>query len=172
MQRSGVGLTSSASTSLQKTAMPAVLRRTPAPIVHGTGEYVAAAGQASDSYLAELNAQASAAWRREQVLWQLFVLIFVLTLVAGSAGVALIFLASLKVAIASGAAGVLPGCTSALLKREHTTQGKTRQAIEAKRDKQLRLRQSAAAIAALPASPDKDKLQVDYARKLLARIPK
>jgi hypothetical protein len=148
-----------------------VRRRAAAPVVHGTGAYVIAAEQASDGYLDELVAQVGTVRRRERILWQLFVLAFILTLAAGSAGVVLIFLAGLKVAIASGAAGVIPGCASPLLKRECTSQAKSRQAIEAKGEEQIRLRQSAAAIFALPAGPDKDKLQVDYARKLLTRIP-
>lgn len=166
--------------SLHEASLPAVRRRqtpvrrrqTPPPVVHGTDEYVAAVWQTSGNHLADLNAQARTARNRETVLWSLFVLIFILTLAAGGAGVVLIFLASLKVAIASGAAGVIPGCTSALLKRECTTQSKNRQAIEAKRDEHLRLYQGAAAIAELPPGPQKEKLQVDYARKMLSRVPK
>ena len=42
---------------------------------------------------------------------------------------------------------MLPGCTSALLRRVCTTRSKIRQDIEAKRDEEFRLRQAAAAIA-------------------------
>jgi hypothetical protein len=163
---------SGSKSSLYQAALVAVQPQTLAPVVHGHDEYVAVALQPSDSYLASLNAQARMAWRRESVLWQLFLLVFILTLAAGSAGVVLIFLASLKVAIASGAAGVIPGCTSAMLKRAHRTQIKNIDSIEAKRDAQLRLRQSAEVISALPPSPKKEELQVDYARKMLSRIPK
>jgi hypothetical protein len=138
----------------------------------GTDDYVATARQISDAKLADLNAQVRTAQRREAILWVLFVLAFTLTLAAGSVGVALIFLATLKVGIASGAAGLLPGCTSAWLKRECATRSKNRQTIEAKRDEEIRLRQAAAAIAELPSGPEKEKLQRDYARKMLSRIPK
>ncbi len=102
----------------------------------------------------------------------MFVLVFLLTLAAGGTGVVLVFLVGLKVGVASGAAAVLPGCTSALLKRECTTRGKILKEIEAKRDEEFRLRQAAVAIAGLPAGPRKENLQVDYARKVLSRVPK
>jgi hypothetical protein len=158
---------------LQEVSLPVALTRQALPAVaSGSDEYITAVRQKSYAKLTNLNAQVRVAQRRETILWWFFVLAFILTLVAGGAGVALILLGSLKVAIASGAAGVIPGCTSAWLKREGTTLSRNRQAIEAKRDEELRLRQAVAAIADLPSSPEKDKLQVDYARKLLSRIPK
>jgi hypothetical protein len=138
----------------------------------GVGEYFVSAWQVSCARLADLDAQARTAGGREALLWVLFVLVFMLTLAAGSTGVVLIFLASLKVGIASGAAALLPGCTSALLKRECTTRSKIRQDIEAKRDEEFRLRQAAATIAELSAGPKKEKLQLDYAWKILSRVPK
>jgi hypothetical protein len=142
------------------------------PIVDTNDQYIDAVREASNHYYDDLDKQIRTALDREGVLWVLFIIVFILTLTAGTAGVILIFLASLKVAIASGAAGLIPGCTSALLKRECTTQIKRRQAIEAKRDEQLRLRQATAAIAELPPSPQKDKLQIDHVRKIVSRIPK
>ena len=146
--------------------------RTPFGVINGTDEYVAALRHESNKYLTDLEVKADTAWKRERVLWQLFVLVFILTLAAGSGGVVLIFLASLKVAIASGAAGVIPGATSALLKREHAAQSKNRQAIEAKLDEQNRLRQADAAISKLAPGPGKKKLEIQQAQKLLSRIPK
>jgi hypothetical protein len=146
--------------------------RTLSGVVNGTDKYVADLRHESDRYLRDLEVKADTAWQRERVLWQLFVLVFMLTLAAGSGGVALIFLASLKVAIASGAAGLIPGATSALLKREYAAQSKNRQAIEAKLDEQNRLRQADAAISKLDPGPEKKKLEVQQAQKLLSRIPK
>ena len=146
--------------------------RTPFEVIKGTDEYVAALRHESDRYLADLEVKADTAWKRERVLWQLFVLVFILTLAAGSGGVVLIFLASLKVAIASGATGVITGPASALLKREYAAQSKNRQTIEAKLDEQNRLRQAHAAISKLPPGPEKKKLEVQQAQKLLSRIPK
>jgi hypothetical protein len=140
--------------------------------VSTVGAYFATAWQVSCAKLADLDAQARTARGRETLLWVLFVLVFMLTVAAGTTGVVLIFLASLKVGVASGAAAVLPGCTSALLKRECTTRSRIRQDIEAKRDEEFRLRQATAAIAELPAGSQKEKLQADYARKMLSRIPK
>ena len=157
---------------LQQASWPAT---SPQPLnqdASGAGEYFATAWQVSCAKLADLDTQARTARGRETLLWVLFVLVFLLTLAAGSTGVVLIFLASLKVGIASGAAAVLPGCTSALLRRECTTRSKIRQDIEAKRDEEFRLRQAAAAIAELPAGPQKERLQADYARKMLSRVPR
>jgi hypothetical protein len=140
--------------------------------VSAVSESFATTWQVSCAKLADLDAQARTARGRETLLWALFVLVFMLTLAVGGTGVVLIFLASLKVGIASGAGAVLPGCTSALLKRECTTRAKIRQDIEAKRDEEFRLRQAKAAIAELPAGPRRERLQADYARKMLSRIPK
>lgn len=159
--------------TLQKASSPVDRpRQSPPEVVSRTDEYITAVQRASDAKFANLGVQIRAARRREAILWWFFVLAFTLTLAAGSVGVALIFLGSLKVAIASGAAGLIPGCTSAWLKREGTTQSKNRQAIEEKWDEELRLRQAAVAIADLPSSSEKKKLQIDYARKMLSRIPK
>lgn len=140
--------------------------------VSTVGAYHATAWQVSSAKLADLDAQARTARGRETLLWVLFVLVFMLTVAAGTTGVVLIFLASLKVGVASGAAAVLPGCTSALLKRECTTRSEIRQDIETKRDEEFRLRQAAAAIAEMPAGSRKEELQADYAQKMLSRIPK
>jgi len=140
-------------------------------LVPGRG-HAAPGGQVSCERLADLDAQARTARGRETLLWVLFVLVFLLTLAAGGTGVALIFLASLKVGIASGAAAVLPGCTSALLKRECTIRSKICQDIEEKRDGEFRLRQAASAIADLPDGPHKERLRIDYARTMLSRVPK
>jgi flagellar basal body-associated protein FliL len=140
--------------------------------VSGADTGLATGPEISRRKLADLDAQLRTARGREALLWVLFVVVFVLTLAAASAGVALVFVASLKVGIASGAAAVLPGCTSAMLKRECSARSKIRQDIEAKRDEEFRLRQAAAAIAELPEGPQKKNLQTDYARKMLSRIPK
>jgi hypothetical protein len=141
-------------------------------VISGADEDFATARQISRGKLSDLDAQIRTARGRETLLWVLFVLVFILTLAAGSTGVVLIFLTSLKIGIASGAAAVLPGCTSALLKRECSARRKIRQDIEVKRDEEFRLRQAAAAIAELPAGPQKEKLQMDYVRKMISRIPK
>lgn len=148
------------------------LGQSPPKVVSRTDEYITAVQRISDAKLADLDEQIKAARRREAVLWCFFALAFVLTLAAGGVGVALILLGSLKVAIASGAAGLIPGCTSAWLKREGTTLSKNRQGIEAKLDEELRLHRAASAIADLPSSSEKKRLQIDYARKMLSRIPK
>jgi hypothetical protein len=147
-------------------------RQSPPRVVSGTDEYVAAVQQISHERLADLAAQVQTARQRETILWWLFVLAFTLTLAAGGAGVALILLGSLKVAIASGAAGLLPGCSSAWLRRECTVRSKDRQAIEEKMEGEFRLQQAAAVITELPQGTQKEKFQVDYARKILSRIPK
>jgi len=166
-------MTSDRGRTLQQAPWPAAPPlQSPPQEVSGADEYFATARQISYTRVADLDAQLQTARGRETFLWVLFVLVFMLTLAAGSTGVVLVFLASLKVGIASGAAAVLPGCTSALLKRECTTRSKIRQDIEEKRDEEFRLRQAAAAIAELPAGPRKEKLQVDYARKMLSRVPK
>jgi hypothetical protein len=157
----------------QQSAYPVVPACTPPEQgPYKAGEHFVTAWQVSIAKLADLDTQAQTARGRETFLWMLFITVFLLTLAAGTAGVALVFLASLKVGIASGAAAVLPGCTSALLRQECSTRTKIRQEIEARRDEEFRLRQAAAAIAALPAGPQKERLQADYARKMLSRIPK
>jgi hypothetical protein len=144
----------------------------PPPIVSGAAEYVTRAEEISADNLAYLYDRIQTVQRQESVLWMLFVLVFVLTLATGCTGVVLILLASLKVGIASGAAGLLPGCLGAWLRRECTVRGKNRQAIEAKRDEELRLRQAFAAIDDLPPGPQKEELRVERARRMLSRISK
>jgi hypothetical protein len=146
-------------------------RQSASSFVSGTTEYVAAVQELSDNHVADLSAQVEVARNRERTLWILFIVLFVLTMAIGCSGVIFIFLASLKLAVASGAAGLLPGCASALLKAGQSTATKNRKAAEAQWGEQLKLRQGAAAVDALPPGPDKDALRVEYARKMLARIP-
>jgi hypothetical protein len=158
--------------ALQEAPLPAVrTQQVPQPFVSSTAQYVASGREISDYYLRDLSGQVGEARSRENGLWMLFVLLFFLTLAVGGAGVVFIFLGGLKVAVASGAVGLISGSCSAMLKQEHTTQTRNREAVEAKRDEQVKLRQGEAAVDALPAGPDRERLRVEYTRKLLARIP-
>jgi hypothetical protein len=105
---------------------------------------------------AELDEQIRTARRRETLLWALSVLAFALTLATGSIGIVLVFLASLKLGIASGAAGLFPGCTGTWLKWECATRSRNRRAIERRRDEEFRLRQAAATIADFPPGREKE----------------
>jgi hypothetical protein len=166
-------MTAEGDRTLRDVSLPAERSlQSPPAIVSRTDEYVETVRHLSDANLAYLDAQVRTAQTRETILWALFIVVFALTVAAGSAGIALIFLASLKVGIASGAAGLLPGCTGAWLRRECTIRSKNRQAIETRRDEELRLRQAVAAIAELPNGAEKKRIQMDYARKMLSRIPK
>lgn len=125
----------------------------------------------SNERLADLAARGQTARQRETVLWWLFILAFTLTLAVGGASVVLILLGSLKVAMASGAAGLLPGCSSAWLRREGTARGRDRQDIDKERDGELRIQQAVAVVFEFPPGTQKDKIQEDYAKKMLSRIP-
>jgi hypothetical protein len=148
----------------------------PLPAVRGsrhltnTSDYALEARQVAVGRLKDLNADARSARNRETVLWVLFVSLFGLTILTGATGAALIFLAGLKLSIASGAASLLPTIASALLWRGHRSQNQRRLATEADRDKQLQRARAAEAIARLPDGPHKETLLLEVARKEIALI--
>lgn len=133
-------------------------------------DYALESRQVAVGRLKDLNTDARSARNRETVFWVLFVSVLGLTMVTGATGVALIFLAGLKLGIASGAASLLSGATSPLLWRGHRVQNQRRLAIEADRDKQLQRVRAAEAIEKLPDGPEKETLLLEVARKEIALI--
>jgi hypothetical protein len=135
-----------------------------------TSDYAFEARQVAVGRLKDLNVDARSARNRETVLWVLFVSVLGLTVITGATGAALIFLAGLKLSIASGAASLLPTAASALLWRGHRSQNQRRMAIEADRDKQLQRVRAAEAIERLPDGPQKEALRLELVRKEIALV--